>query len=322
MLKLTDLARNKELFSHGHRACAGCGEALAVRQIMLAAQLTGVPVVTAMATGCLEIFSSIYPHSAWQVPMIHTAFETAASTASGIEAAYRFLRRTGRLNEDIRIIAFAGDGGTYDIGLQALSGALERRHRFLYVCTNNEAYMNTGIQRSSATPYGADTTTSPAGKVIPGKKQHRKDIMEIVIAHKPAYAAQTTVFFWRDLVMKVEKALNADGPSFLNVLVPCPLGWRHLPGQTVKLSKLAADTCYWPIYEFENGAYKINYKPQNKLPVEEFLKPQGRFRHLFSDPRGAEVIAELQRYVDEEWQLLQKRVECSAGRADAGTAGA
>lgn len=311
MLKLADLTKNAELFSQGHRACAGCGEALAVRQILLAAQ--GTPVVTAMATGCLEIFSSIYPHSAWQVPMIHTAFETAASTAAGIETAYRFARKMGKIQEKVRIIAFAGDGGTYDIGLQALSGALERRHRFLYVCTTNEAYMNTGIQRSSATPYGADTTTSPAGKVLPGKVQHRKNIMEIVVAHDVPYAAQTTVFFWRDLMTKVQKALATAGPTFLNVLVPCPLGWRHAPSDTVRLSKIAADTCYWPIYEFENGQYKINYKPQKKMPVEEFIEPQGRFRHLFQNPEGSKVIAELQRYVDEQWELLLKK-ETTLGR--------
>lgn len=310
MLKLVELAKNQELFSHGHRACAGCGEALAVRQIMLAAQTTGMPLVTAMATGCLEIFSSIYPHSAWQVPMIHTAFETAASTASGVEAAYRFLRKSGRINEEIAFIAFAGDGGTYDIGLQALSGALERGHRFLYVCTNNEAYMNTGIQRSSATPYGADTTTSPAGKVLPGKVQHRKNIMEIVVGHEVRYAAQTTVFFWRDLAQKVQKALLTPGPTFLNVLVPCPLGWRYQSDETIKVSRLAGETCYWPIYEFENGSYKINYEPAKKLPVEEFLKPQGRFRHLFDNPEGARVIAEIQRYVDEQWMSLHKKQEC------------
>ncbi len=310
MLKLQDLAKNQELFSHGHRACAGCGEALAVRQILLAAQPRKV--VTTMATGCLEIFSSIYPHSAWQVSMIHTAFETAASTAAGVEAAYRFVKKKGLVDDDIRIIAFAGDGGTYDIGLQALSGALERRHRFLYVCTNNEAYMNTGIQRSSATPYGADTTTSPAGRVLPGKVQHRKNIMEIVIAHDVAYAAQTTVYFWRDLASKVQKALDAPGPSFLNVLVPCPLGWRHLPSETVRLSRLAVETCYWPLYEFENNRYRINYQPTKKLPVEEFLKLQGRFNHLFGSEQGAQVIAELQRYVDEQWELLQKKQALSA----------
>ena len=306
MARLKDLCKKPELFSKGHRACAGCGESLAVRQIMLAADQ---PVVTIMPTGCLEIFSSIYPHSAWQVPMIHTAFETSASTASGVETAYRFLKKMGRMKEDVKFIAFGGDGGTYDIGFQALSGAFERRHKFLYVCTDNEGYMNTGIQRSSATPYGAHTTTSPAGKVIQGKRQHRKDIMEIMVAHDPAYAAQTTVALWNDLVTKVQKALAADGPSFLNVLVPCPLGWQHPGDQTIEVSRLAADTCFWPVYEVENGKYKINHVPKEKLPVEEFLKPQGRFRHLFTHPGGKEIIAEIQRHIDAKWALLQKKVE-------------
>ncbi len=242
MFKLADLAKNKELFSHGHRACAGCGEALGVRQIMLAAQTTGLPVVTTMCTGCLEIFSSIYPHSAWQVPMIHTAFETSASTASGVEAAYRVLRRTGRLNEEIRIIAFGGDGGTYDIGLQALSGALERRHRFLYVCTNNEAYMNTGVQRSGATMFGAETTTTPVGRKGYGKKQFEKDLTAILVAHGIPYVAQGSPSFWNDLITKMQKALDTDGPSFINVLAPCRLGWAFPPEETIELGRLAVNT--------------------------------------------------------------------------------
>jgi len=306
MARLKELCKKPELFSKGHRACAGCGESLAVRQILLAADQ---PVVTIMPTGCLEIFSSIYPHSAWQVPMIHTAFETSASTASGVETAYRFHKKMGRMKEDVKFIAFGGDGGTYDIGFQALSGAIERRHKFLYVCTDNEGYMNTGIQRSSATPYGAHTTTSPAGTKIPGKRQHRKDIMEIMIAHDVAYAGQTTIALWNDLVTKVQKALAADGPSFLNVLVPCPLGWQHPGDQTIEVSRLAADTCFWPVYEFEDGKYKVNHTPKEKLPVEEFLKPQGRFRHLFSHPEGKDVIAELQRHIDAKWALLQKKAE-------------
>ena len=306
MARLKELCKNEELFSRGHRACAGCAEALAVRQILLAAQK---PVVTVMPTGCLEIFSSIYPESAWQVPMIHTAFETSASTASGVEAAYRFHKKMGRIKEDIRFIAFGGDGATYDIGFGALSGAVERRHRFLYVCTDNEAYMNTGIQRSSATPYGAHTTTSPAGTKVPGKRQHRKDIMEIMIAHDIAYAGQTTVALWNDLVTKVQKALAADGPSFLNVLVPCPLGWGYPAETTIEMSKLAADTCFWPVYEFADGKYKVNHEPKEKKPVEEFLKPQGRFRHLFKDEKGKEIIAEIQRKTDEKWALLHKKQE-------------
>lgn len=304
MARLKDLCNNPERFSSGHRACAGCGEALAIRQILLAAPPA---VVGIMPTGCTEIFSSIYPHSAWQIPMIHTAFETAASTAAGVETAYRFHRKMGNIKEDIRFIAFAGDGGTYDIGLQALSGALERRHRFLYVCTDNEGYMNTGIQRSSATPLGAHTTTSPAGRVVPGKQVHRKDIMEIVIAHDVAYAGQTTVALWNDLVTKVQKALAVDGPSFLNVLVPCPLGWGHPSNMTVEVSQLAADTCFWPIYEHENGKYRINYEPKQKKPVEEFLRTQGRFSHLFKDEQGKAVIEELQRHIDAKWELLHKK---------------
>uniref|UniRef100_A0A7C4CDF8 Pyruvate ferredoxin oxidoreductase n=1 Tax=candidate division WOR-3 bacterium TaxID=2052148 RepID=A0A7C4CDF8_UNCW3 len=306
MVGIKELCKRPELFSSGHRACAGCGEALAVRQILLAAPQ---PVVAVMPTGCLEIFSSIYPHSAWQVPTIHTAFETSASTASGVEAALRFRKKMGRLQEEINLIAFGGDGGTYDIGFQALSGAMERRHKFLYICTDNEGYMNTGIQRSSATPYGASTTTSPAGDLIPGKTQHRKDIVEIMIAHDVAYAGQTTVALWRDLMTKVEKALAAPGPSFLNVLVPCPLGWGYRPGETIRISQLAADTCFWPIYEFADGRYKINYTPKEKLPVEEFLKTQGRFSHLFGAEGGRAIVAELQRYVDAKWSLLQKKQE-------------
>lgn len=304
MVGIKELCKRPELFSSGHRACAGCGEALAVRQILLAAPQ---PVVAIMPTGCLEIFSSIYPHSAWQVPTIHTAFETSASTASGVEAAYRFRKKMGRMAEDVNFIAFGGDGGTYDIGFQALSGAFERRHKFLYVCTDNEGYMNTGIQRSSATPFGASTTTSPAGNVIPGKTQHRKDIVEIMIAHDIAYAGQTTIALWRDLMTKVEKALAAPGPSFLNVLVPCPLGWGYKPADTIRVSQLAVDTCFWPVYEFADGQYRINHTPKEKLPVEEFLKTQGRFSHLFSAEGGAGIVAELQRYVDAKWSLLQKK---------------
>jgi pyruvate ferredoxin oxidoreductase beta subunit len=292
------------LFSKGHRACAGCGEALAVRQILLAAPQ---PVVGIMPTGCLEIFSSIYPHSAWQIPMIHTAFETAASTASGVVAAYDAARKKGRIKGNINFLAVGGDGGTYDIGFQALSGAVERRHKFLYVCCDNEGYMNTGIQRSSATPYGAHTTTSPAGKVIPGKTMHRKDIVEIMIAHDIAYAAQATVALWNDLVEKVRKAFAADGPSFINVLVPCPLGWGHAGADTIKYSKLAVETCFWPLYEYQGGRYKINYEPKEKLPVVEFMKGQGRFAHLFKAKGGEAVIAENQRYIDAQWALLHKK---------------
>uniref|UniRef100_A0A7V3VU90 Pyruvate ferredoxin oxidoreductase n=1 Tax=candidate division WOR-3 bacterium TaxID=2052148 RepID=A0A7V3VU90_UNCW3 len=303
MANLKELAKQGEKFFGGHRACAGCGATIVARQVLLAAQY---PVVVGAATGCLEVVSTIFPYSAWNVPYIHNAFENVAATMSGVEAAYKALKKKGKIDKDIRFIAFGGDGGTYDIGLQSLSGMIERRHRVLYVCYNNEAYMNTGIQRSSATPYGAHTTTSPAGTVLPGKLQPRKNLTEIIIAHEPAYAAQATIGYWNDLVTKVRKALDADGPSFINVLSPCRLGWAYPPEKTVEITRLAVETCIWPLYEYENGKYRINVKPKEKKPVEEFLKLQGRFTHLFKlkDPAP---IREFQAEVDRIWERLLKR---------------
>lgn len=303
MPSIKELAKEPELFSSGHRACTGCGEVLAVRQVLLAAIK---PVVCVMPTGCLEIVSTIYPHTAWQVPMFHNAFENAAATISGIEAAYNTFRRKGEITENINFIAFGGDGGTYDIGFQALSGAVERNHRFLYVCLDNQAYMNTGIQRSSATPLGAHTTTSPVGKVIPGKPRWRKDIVEIMISHDIPYAAQATVWNWNDLATKVRKALSVQGSSFINVLVPCPLGWGYPSAKTIGMSRLAVETCFWPLYEWENGVYKINYIPKEKRPVVEWLKAQDRFRHLFK-PENQHLLETFQQEVDKRWQQLQKK---------------
>ncbi|MEO0093594.1 MAG: thiamine pyrophosphate-dependent enzyme [candidate division WOR-3 bacterium] len=305
MPSLKELCKEPELFSSGHRACAGCGEVLAVRQVLLAAIK---PVVCVMPTGCLEIVSTIYPHTAWQVPMFHNAFENAAATISGVEAAYKVFRRKGLLNRDINFIAFGGDGGTYDIGFQALSGAVERGHRFLYVCLDNEAYMNTGIQRSSATPFGAHTTTSPAGERIPGKMQWRKDIVEIMIAHDIPYAAQATIQNWNDLANKVRKALSIQGPSFINVLVPCPLGWGYPSSKTIEMSRLAVETCFWPLYEYENGTYRVNYIPKEKKPVIEWLKEQDRFRHLFK-PKNQNLLDAFQREVDRRWEKLLRRTQ-------------
>ncbi|MCX7785578.1 MAG: thiamine pyrophosphate-dependent enzyme [candidate division WOR-3 bacterium] len=303
MPSIKELAKEPELFSPGHRACTGCGEVLAVRQVLLAAIK---PVVCVMPTGCLEIVSTIYPHTAWQVPMFHNAFENAAATISGIEAAYNTFKRRGEITENINFIAFGGDGGTYDIGFQALSGAVERNHRFLYVCLDNQAYMNTGIQRSSATPLGAHTTTSPVGKVQPGKLRWRKDIVEIMIAHDIPYAAQATVWNWNDLANKVRKALSIQGSSFINVLVPCPLGWGYPSAKTIEMAKLAVETCFWPLYEWEGGSYKINYIPKEKRPVEEWLKGQDRFRHLFK-PENKYLLEAFQNEVNQRWERLQKK---------------
>jgi pyruvate ferredoxin oxidoreductase beta subunit len=265
------------------------------------------PVVLSNATGCLEVATTIYPYTAWRVPWIHNAFENAASTISGVEAAYQSMVRQGKIEDkNVKFIAFGGDGGTYDIGLQALSGAAERGHQFLYVCYDNGAYMNTGIQRSSATPYGAHTTTSPAGNVVPGKEQFRKDLTKIMAAHDIPYAAQASPSQWRDLMEKTRKAVNADGPAFMNVLSSCNRGWRHGTDETIEVTQLALDTCYWPLYEVEDGEWRLTYKPRKKLPVEKWLERQGRFRHLFK-PQNRHLIDEMQAEVDRRWQELLER---------------
>lgn len=256
----------------------------------------------------MEVVTTIFPYTAWGVPYIHCAFENSAATVSGVEAAYRSLRSKGKVKKEINFIAFGGDGGTYDIGFQSLSGAMERGHRMLYVCYNNEAYMNTGIQRSSATPKGADTTTSPAGTKIPGKQQVRKDLTEAIAAHRIPYAAQAAPAHWKDLTRKVQKALQVDGPSFLNVLSPCPLGWRYEPQETIQVAKMAVETCFWPLYEVENGVYKINYRPKEKPPIRDWMAAQGRFRHLCTE-ENAHIIEENQREVDEKWERLIKLSE-------------
>ena len=300
MASLKELSKKEELFTGGHRLCAGCGAGIIARQVMIACEK---PVVVANATGCLEVASTIFPYTAWRVPWFHSAFENAAASISGIETAYNALKKKGKVKEDINFIAFGGDGGTYDIGLQALSGAMERGHRILYICYNNEAYMNTGVQRSSATPKGASTTTAPSGKKSTGKMQMRKDLSAIMVAHNIPYVAQTTLSFQNDLISKVQKALSVNGPSFMNIMQPCRLGWIYPPEDTVRMGRLAADTCIWPIYEVTNGQYKLNYKPKEKKPITEWLKAQGRFKHLFS-VGNEDIIKQLQEEVDKNWEKI------------------
>ena len=310
-IRLRDIVDNEERLAPGHRLCAGCAEPTVVRQILHAID---TPVVIGVSTGCLEVSTTVYPFTSWRVPWIHNAFENSATTISGAEAAFKALKRRGAIPDDkeITFLAFGGDGASYDIGLQFISGALERGHKFIYVCLNNEAYMNTGIQRSSATPRGAHTTTSPAGEVLQGKTQWRKPFTKIMAAHDIPYVAQTAPHNWRDLMTKAKKAAAADGPAVLNVLAPCPRGWRHATDGALDISQLAADTCYWPMYEVENG-YKVtvNYKPREKKPVAEWFQTQGRFRHLFR-PANAGLLEELQQKVDEEWERLLHEEECTA----------
>ena len=306
------VAERPSRFTSGHRMCAGCGAPPVARMILRALKPEDHAVI-ANATGCMEVSSFIYPYTSWTDSYIHTAFECAAATLSGAEAAYRSMKKQGKLPEDgqTKFIAFGGDGGTYDIGLQSLSGAMERRHDMTYVCYDNGAYMNTGIQRSSATPRFADTTTSPAGSVIPGKMQSRKDLTEIMEAHHLPYVAQTAAYMnFKDLYEKAEKAIYTEGPTFLNVLSPCPRGWGYPTEDLMQINKLAVETCYWPLYEVEDGKYKITYKPAKKLPIEEFLKPQKRFRHMFK-PGNEWMIEEFQKEVDRRWEELLKMEEMS-----------
>lgn len=295
----------------GHATCAGCGIPAIVRTILGA---TDEPVIVSNATGCLEVTTTIYPNTSWKVPYVHSAFGNAAATAAGIDAALRRAQDKHKIEKRPKIIAFGGDGGTYDIGLQALSGALERGHDFLYVCYDNEGYMNTGGQRSGGTPYGANTETEPAGTESFGKSKQRKDLMEIVKAHGIKYLAQANVANLADLKKKAQKALETSGPSFLLVLQPCTNQWKFPTSEYVNIGKLATETNFWPLYEIENGNYVINYVPKERKPIEEFLKTQGRFKHLFKEnpPAGGKnVIAEIQKTVDENFEKLAKKAQIS-----------
>ena len=284
----------------GHRMCAGCGAPVVVRQVLMG---TSDPVVVSAATGCLEVSTTIYPYTSWKGGFIHTAFENAAATLSGVETAFRALKKKGAIEENVKFIAFGGDGGTYDIGLQSLSGAMERGHRMLYVCYDNGAYMNTGFQRSGATPVGAWTTTSPVGKESTGKIQNRKNLTELMIAHGIRYVAQASPHDPRDLVRKAAKALATDGATFLNVLSPCPRGWRSDGAESIDLAREAVNTCYWPLFEYEDGEYRLTYRPQHKLPLIPWLKRQGRFAHLFQAGNEA-TLAAIEAYVNSEWERL------------------
>ena len=308
MPTIKQLARNEateKRFLGGHALCQGCGIPIVVRTVL---NSIVTPVVVVNATGCLEVATTRFPNTAWNVPWLHVAFENVAAAASGVEAAFHALKQRGALAPDqsVTIVAFGGDGGTYDIGLQALSGALERGHRFLYVCYDNQAYMNTGIQRSSATPFGANTTTSPAGKVSFGKAQQRKDLTAIVAAHHIPYVAQSSISHWHDLSEKVRRAVEVEGPSFLNVLSTCQLGWRHSPRETVSIARMAVESRFWPLYQIVDGYYRLTHEPTGTVRVEDWLKTQGRFAHLFTDDNRP-LLEEISRRVDDDWQRLVHR---------------
>ena len=306
---LKDLPR-EELFAPGHRMCAGCGAAIAMRWIT---KIVGPNAVIVNATGCVEVTTTPYPETAWMHPYIHVAFENSAAVASGVEAAIKALKRKGLWDAgDTKVVVIAGDGGTYDIGLQALSGMLERRHGVLYILYDNEAYMNTGIQRSGSTPKYAWTTTTPVGTALRGKVQWKKDIMGIVMAHRVPYAATASIAYILDMANKIKTALEhtEEGPTFLHIFAPCVPGWRYPENKTVEIARLAVETGYFPLYEWDHGKLKLNPPSNNHLdkskrkPLKEYLKLQGRFAHLTD-----EEIAELEKELDAYWEYLGKLVQ-------------
>ncbi|MCR5148877.1 MAG: pyruvate ferredoxin oxidoreductase [Eubacterium sp.] len=298
-----EIMNKPERLAPGHRLCAGCGAGIAVRTVLRALKPEDHAVI-GNATGCLEVSSFMYPYTAYEDSYIHNAFACAGATLSGVEAAYNALRKRGKIDDTYKFITFGGDGGTYDIGIQSLSGAMERNHDLVYVCYDNGAYMNTGIQRSSATPMYADTTTTPIGKVSNGKMQNRKDLAAIIASHNIPYVAQSTFTNnMKDLYVKAEKAIYTPGAAFLNVMAPCPRGWRYDTPDIANICRLAVETCYWPLFEVVDGKWILNYEPKKKLPIEDFLKTQGRFKHLFK-PENECLLVQYQEEVDRRWEEL------------------
>ncbi len=296
------LKDNGELFAPGHRSCIGCGEVLAVRQVCKA---LGKDTIIANATGCMEIVSSPFPTTNWLVPWIHTLFENTAAVAAGIESGLKAMKRKGRgPAQDVTVVAMGGDGATADIGFQALSGALERGHNFIYVCYDNEAYMNTGIQRSSATPLGAMTSTSPPGKKSIGQVTWKKDMPAIAVAHNIPYVATACPSYAADLVKKVKKAKETPGPAYLHIFSVCPTGWRSKPELSIELGRLAVETGIFPLYEVEQGKYKITKNVKELKSIRDYLKSQGRFRHLTDD-----IVDQIQQQVTEKYDQLRRKAE-------------
>ena len=289
---LTKEETHNELFTMGHTGCSGCAQSMSVKMIM---EILGKNTIATNATGCLEVFSTRWPESSWKIPWIHSLFENSAAVASGVEAA---LKAMGK-KDGITVLAQGGDGGTADIGLQALSGMFERNHDVLYVCYDNGAYMNTGYQRSGLTPFDAYTTTSPSGKESFGNQRPKKYMPEIAMAHRIPYTAVASAGYPMDLQKKVKKAKSITGAKYLQVDVPCVPGWKYEPKYSVKLAQLAVQTGLYPLFEAEYNKIISVKKISKKVPVEEYLKLQGRFKHLFKDDAGRAEIEKIQKIADE-----------------------
>jgi pyruvate ferredoxin oxidoreductase beta subunit len=307
-VKLKDMLKKSSILSSGHRMCAGCAAPTVVKLMGMA--LRG-PTIVCEATGCLEVATTIYPYTAWEIPWIHVAFENVSAVASGVIEAMDVMREKGRVDkEHVDVIAIGGDGGTFDIGFGSLSGMLERGHDVVYMVYDNGAYQNTGIQRSGATLPGQETTTSWAGKVEPGKRERKKPIADIVAAHKIPYVATVDPYHYRDFVTKFRKALEVDGPSFIHAYSPCPRGWRSQTGKSIELAKMAVETGIHPLFEVIDGEEWIMSGPSKNLkelkPLEEYWATQGQFKHL-KDPKWDDFKKQIQDQVNHDWEVLRQR---------------
>ncbi len=303
MTTLKELAVREDLLTAGHTLCPGCGIPVILKLVLHA---TSSPLVISNATGCLQKGTSRFPWTSWKLNWIHTGVSTAPAVMSGISAMYRSLKKQGKLTvqKEQKFLVIGGDRATYDSGFQSLSGAMERGEDFVYLCYDNQMCADTGGQSSSATPIGTSTTTTPAGDVLPGKLLSKKNLPAIIAAHRIPYMAQSAPWIWEDLYRKAEKAFNVSGPAYLNVLSPCPREWKIPAGKAIEMTKLAADTCVWPIYEINDGTrITVNYIPKQKLPVTEWLKSQARFRHLLVR-ENKWIVDQIQQEVDKEWEIL------------------
>ncbi len=306
---LKQFSTSNDRFEGAHLLCPGCAHSIIVRELL---NCTDDNLVISSATGCLEVCTAVYPHTSWDTSWIHIGFENAATAASGDEAMYKTLKRKGRLKDPdkpVKFVAFGGDGATYDIGFQFLSGAVERGHDFTYICLDNEVYANTGGQRSSSTPRGASTTTTPAGRVSYGKKKTKKDMIAIMAANGAPYVAQVAPNKWKDMVKKYQKALATEGPVYINAMSACTTEWKFPAHETIDVSDLGTDSLVFPLYEIENGhKLTITYRPKNIVPVRDYLGVQGRFKHLFKK-ENEYLIDEMQKEVNAKWEMLQRREE-------------
>ena len=308
---LKQFSTSNDRFEGAHLLCPGCAHSIIVRELM---NCTDDNLVISSATGCLEVCTAVYPYTSWDTSWIHIGFENAATAVTGAEAMYKARKRKGTLKDPdtpTKFVAFGGDGATYDIGFQWLSGAVERGHDFTYICLYNEVYANTGGQRSSSTPIGASTTTSPAGRVSYGEKMMKKDLIGIMAAHGAPYVAQVAPNKWKNMVKAFQKALDTEGPCVINAISACTTEWKFSPEKTIDMTDLATDSLVFPLYEIIDGTkLNITYRPKNVIPVRDYLAAQGRFRHLFK-PENEHIIEQWQKNVDARWEYLQRREEAS-----------